>query len=109
MKVSDFVRQRSAPFKQLRGGVEFLAELPKSASGKILRRQLKQQLLAHYHDEIVDYVVEKVLGYALGRKIEPVDRPAIREIIRTIEAQDYRMNSVIEEVVMSYPFLHKES
>lgn len=71
--------------------------------------ELKQQLLAHYHDEIVENVVEKVLGYALGRKTEPVDRPAIREIIRTIEAQDYRMNSVIEEVVMSYPFLHKES
>ncbi|KAJ8309543.1 hypothetical protein KUTeg_014417, partial [Tegillarca granosa] len=33
-----------APYKKLRGGVEFVKEIPKSPSGKILRRILKESL-----------------------------------------------------------------
>ena len=40
------VTGKVAPFKELEGGVEFRAEIPKSASGKILRRQLKEELKA---------------------------------------------------------------
>ena len=38
-----FPTEQVAPFKQLRGGVEFRNEIPKSASGKILRRVLKDE------------------------------------------------------------------
>jgi len=31
-----------APYKKLRGGVEMIQEVPKTASGKILRRLLKK-------------------------------------------------------------------
>ena len=34
-----------APHKQLAGGVEFLNEIPKSAAGKILRKDLKKAFL----------------------------------------------------------------
>jgi 4-coumarate--CoA ligase len=34
-----------APHKKLRGGVKFVDEIPKSASGKILRRLLKAKAL----------------------------------------------------------------
>ena len=40
-EVYDFVKANLAPYKQLRGGVVFLAEIPKSASGKILRKELR--------------------------------------------------------------------
>jgi len=43
--VISFMEGRVAPFKQLRGGVQFIDALPKLASGKILRRTLKQQYL----------------------------------------------------------------
>lgn len=33
------------PSKRLRGGVEFLEEIPKTQSGKILRRVLKDKAL----------------------------------------------------------------
>ena len=35
-----------ADYKRLRGGVEFVKEIPRSASGKILRRLLKDELLS---------------------------------------------------------------
>lgn len=40
-EVLDFVKQNVSSYKQLRGGVVFVDEIPKSASGKILRKELK--------------------------------------------------------------------
>jgi 4-coumarate--CoA ligase len=42
-EIKTFVAERLAPYKQLRGGVVFVKELPKSAIGKILRRTLRDQ------------------------------------------------------------------
>ncbi|XP_019642431.1 PREDICTED: probable 4-coumarate--CoA ligase 3 isoform X2 [Branchiostoma belcheri] len=39
--ITDFVTERVAPYKKLRGGVVFIGEIPKTPSGKILRRMLK--------------------------------------------------------------------
>ena len=40
-QVEDYVKGRVIEYKQLKGGVKFIKEIPKSASGKILRRLLK--------------------------------------------------------------------
>ncbi|KAF4439100.1 phenylacetyl- ligase [Fusarium acutatum] len=40
-ELQDFVAARKAKHKRLSGGVEFMDQIPKSASGKILRRVLK--------------------------------------------------------------------
>ena len=42
-EVVDFIAAKVSNHKQLRGGVEFIAEIPKSASGKILRRLLRDR------------------------------------------------------------------
>ena len=42
-EVAEFVHARVAAHKRLRGGVRFVAEVPKSSSGKILRRILKAE------------------------------------------------------------------
>jgi acyl-CoA synthetase (AMP-forming)/AMP-acid ligase II len=42
-EVKDFVKDRVAPYKQLRGGVVFLDEIPKNAIGKFLRRELRER------------------------------------------------------------------
>ncbi|XP_065907529.1 probable 4-coumarate--CoA ligase 3 isoform X2 [Dysidea avara] len=41
-EVEDFVKGRVAEHKQLRGGVKFIKQIPKSLSGKILRKLLRQ-------------------------------------------------------------------
>lgn len=42
--VQTFVEENVAPYKKLRGGVEFIDEVPKSLSGKILRRELRDKV-----------------------------------------------------------------
>jgi acyl-coenzyme A synthetase/AMP-(fatty) acid ligase len=42
-EVKTFVKDRLAPYKQLRGGVVFVDELPKNTLNKILRRELRDR------------------------------------------------------------------
>lgn len=41
-----YIEERVAPHKNLRGGVEFTDKIPRSLSGKILRRELKEKVVA---------------------------------------------------------------
>uniref|UniRef100_A0A914PKW0 AMP-binding enzyme C-terminal domain-containing protein n=1 Tax=Panagrolaimus davidi TaxID=227884 RepID=A0A914PKW0_9BILA len=43
IEVMEFVKERVAYYKQLTGGVEFVNEIPKNATGKILRRALREK------------------------------------------------------------------
>ena len=42
-EIIEFLSSRVASHKKLRGGVEFVDQIPKSASGKILRRVLRNK------------------------------------------------------------------
>lgn len=42
-EIKVFVKERLAPYKQLRGGVVFVDEIPKNAIGKYLRRELRER------------------------------------------------------------------
>jgi acyl-coenzyme A synthetase/AMP-(fatty) acid ligase len=41
-EIKNFVKSKVAAYKQLRGGVIFVDAVPKNASGKILRKQLRE-------------------------------------------------------------------
>lgn len=47
-EVVDWIRERVNPYKRLRGGVVFIDVIPKSPSGKILRRELKELALKEF-------------------------------------------------------------
>ncbi|GFO49189.1 4-coumarate--coa ligase-like 4 [Plakobranchus ocellatus] len=44
-QVTDFMKGKVAPSKWLRGGVQFVEEIPKNPSGKILRRIIREKYL----------------------------------------------------------------
>jgi hypothetical protein len=54
-------------------------------------------------------VTEKLLTFALGRGVEYFDAPAIRQILRDAEPDDYRFASLILGIVNSVPFQMRTS
>jgi hypothetical protein len=54
-------------------------------------------------------VTEKLLAYALGRRLEYYDRPAVRKIVKDAAAHDYRWSALILGVVESPAFLMRAS
>jgi len=50
--VQDWIAARVNPYKKLRGGVIFTDVIPKSPSGKILRRELKEQALKEFNAKL---------------------------------------------------------
>jgi hypothetical protein len=49
-------------------------------------------------------LTEKMLTYALGRGLEPYDRPAVDRIVERLAANDYRFSTLVTEIVNSTPF-----
>jgi hypothetical protein len=64
---------------------------------------LRAALLAR-SDVIMTYFTEQLMAYALGRRIEAFDMPAVRKIVRDAKAQDYRMSALILGVAQSAAF-----
>jgi hypothetical protein len=55
-------------------------------------------------EEFVRGFVEHLLSYALGRRVEHFDMPAVAKIVEDAAADDCRISGIIEGVVLSYPF-----
>jgi hypothetical protein len=66
-------------------------------------------LLLDQPSQFPSTVTEKLLSYALGRKLEYYDRPAVRNIVREAAAQDYRWSALIIDIVKSPTFLMEAS
>jgi hypothetical protein len=64
---------------------------------------LRKALLEH-QDAVVLSFTESLLTYALGRRVEFYDMPAVRAIIRDAMANDYRLSSFVLGVVNSAAF-----
>ena len=64
---------------------------------------LRQAILNH-SDAVILNFTEKLLEYAVGRRVEYYDMPAIRAIVRDAAQRDYKMSSFILGVVNSPAF-----
>jgi hypothetical protein len=57
---------------------------------------------------LVRTFTENLMAYALGRRVEYFDQPAVRQIARTAEANQYKMSSFILGVIKSDAFQLKK-
>jgi hypothetical protein len=76
---------------------------PVSTPGELLQALMKRPV------PLVRTFTENLLAYALGRRVEYFDQPAIRAIAKTAEANDYRMSSFILGVIKSDAFQLKRA
>jgi len=70
---------------------------------------LRKVLVERRRDELASQLIRKFLSYALGRQLEYYDEGVVREIAAKVARGDLRFNSLIGEVVRSYPFLYKKN
>jgi hypothetical protein len=83
--------------------------IPIDVSGEINGKKFAtlpefRQVLEGRKDDFRRAVVRKVLSYALSRGIQGYDRPAIDQIVASVRAEGDSFNSVILNVVKSFPF-----
>ena len=64
---------------------------------------LRSALLKH-KDAFLQSFTENLMTYALGRRVEYYDMPAIRQIVRDAARNDYRMSAFFLSVVKSPAF-----
>ena len=87
------------------GAINATGELP---GGKRFSspRELKAIIAARHH-ELARNLTEKLLAYALCRQLEGYDEIVVDGLMETIAKDGYRMQTLITEVVTSYPFTQR--
>ncbi len=51
--------------------------------------------------------MERLLAYALCRRLEGYDEIVVDGLMQEIAADDYRMQTLVSAIVTSYPFTHR--
>ena len=69
---------------------------------------LRAAVLKHKDAFLLSFT-ENLMMYALGRRLEASDMPAVRRIIRSAAAQDYRLSAFLNGVVDSAAFVSSRS
>ncbi len=64
-------------------------------------------ILARRQEDVARNLVEKLLAYALGRKLEGYDEVVVDELMGGLARDGYRMRSVVTGIVTSYPFTYR--
>lgn len=64
-------------------------------------------IIASRLDPFARNLVERMLAYALCRRLAGYDETVVDGLMQEIAADDYRMQTVITAIVTSYPFTHR--
>jgi hypothetical protein len=87
------------------GPIDAVGELP---GGKRFSspKELKA-LIAARETDLARNLTEKLLAYALCRQLDGYDHIIVDQMMKTIANEDHKMQTLITEIVSSYPFLNR--
>jgi hypothetical protein len=66
-----------------------------------------RQLLLKRKDLYARNVTERMFAYALNRGLEAYDMPLVKQTVKKLAENDYRIGVLVLEVVKSYPFQYR--
>ncbi|MDA0204234.1 MAG: DUF1592 domain-containing protein [Acidobacteria bacterium] len=66
-----------------------------------------KSIVAERVDDFSRNLAERLLAYALCRRLEGYDEIVVDELMQNVSEDGYRMNTLISAVVTSYPFTHR--
>lgn len=90
-----------------------IAGQPVDATGEMLNGEKfdgaaeMKTILLKRKDHFARNVTEKMFAFALNRGLEAYDIPTVRHAARSVAAADYRIETLILEIVKSYPFQNR--
>lgn len=87
------------------GPIDAVGELPggrRFSSPKELKA-----IIAERQDDLSRNLTEKLLAYALCRQLDGYDHIIVDQMMKTIARDGHKMQTLITEIVTSYPFLNR--
>ncbi|MEZ6066131.1 MAG: DUF1585 domain-containing protein [Planctomycetaceae bacterium] len=64
-------------------------------------------MLAERKADLARNLTERLMAYSLGRQLEGYDEIVIDQLLTKLAQDDYRMRTMIVEVITSYLFTHR--
>jgi hypothetical protein len=86
------------------GAIDAAGELP--GEKRFTSPKELKAIIAARKDELTRNLTQRLLAYALCRPLEGYDEIVVDHLMETIARDGYRMQTLISEIVTSYPFLN---
>jgi hypothetical protein len=78
------------------------------ASGQSISRPSElRRALRKNPEQFVQALTEKLMIFSLGRQVEYMDMPVVRNVVRSAKEQNFTFSALIEGIVKSAPFMSK--
>lgn len=85
--------------------IDAAGELP--GGKRFASPQELKNIIAARQDELARNLAEKLLAYVLCRQVQGYDEVVVDRVVETSAPDGYRMQSLITEIVTTYPFLNR--
>ena len=87
------------------GPIDAVGELP--GEKRFTTPSELKKIIATRRDDLCRNLTEKLLAYALGRQLEGYDEIVVDRLTEAIAKDGYRMQTLITQIVTSYPFTNR--